>query len=208
MKTPEDTWHVSGVHKRALKLVNFFVQNVQKPYMFDLGTHSPLICDALRSTCHIGGLWAPLKNCFMVLRPCVKSLNKGLLLGFWGGLPRFLRLQKSWNLALEIFVLLGSFNKENKCHEVFYWIKYPIKYNSFVLQTVGKGPVQFNQTTIFHRQNGQRDLSSFSSFIDGYNDHFLLCVLVLQSLYLGDKVINLYCLHLTHTYMIHDLYQR
>ena len=72
MAPPEDTWHVSRVHKRVLKLVNFFVQNLQKPYMFDLGTHSPLICDALWSICHIGGLWAPLmlKNCFVVLHPC------------------------------------------------------------------------------------------------------------------------------------------
>ena len=70
MVPPEDMWHVSRVHKRVLKLVNFFVQNLQKPYMFDLGTHSPLICDALRSICHIGGLWAPLQNCFTVLRPC------------------------------------------------------------------------------------------------------------------------------------------
>ena len=46
------------------------VQNLQKPYMFDLGTHSPLICDALWSICHIGGFWAPLKNCFVVLHPC------------------------------------------------------------------------------------------------------------------------------------------
>ena len=70
MVPPEDTWHVSRVHKRVLKLVNFFVQNLQKPYMFDLGTHSPLICDALWSICHIGGLWAPLQNCFVVLHPC------------------------------------------------------------------------------------------------------------------------------------------
>ena len=48
-----------------------FVQNLQKPYMFDLGTHSPLICDALWSICHTGGLWAPLKNCFAVLHLCV-----------------------------------------------------------------------------------------------------------------------------------------
>ena len=70
MVPPEDTWHVSRVHKRVLKLVNFFVQNLQKPYMFDLVTHSPSICEALWSICHIGGLWAPLQNCFMVLRPC------------------------------------------------------------------------------------------------------------------------------------------
>ena len=63
--------HVSRVHKRVLKLVNFFVQNFQKPYMFDLVTHSPSICDALWSISHIGGLWAPLKNCFVVLHPCV-----------------------------------------------------------------------------------------------------------------------------------------
>ena len=55
MVPSEDTWHVSLVHKGALKLVNFFVQNLQKPYMFDLVTHSPLICDALWLICHIGG---------------------------------------------------------------------------------------------------------------------------------------------------------
>ena len=54
------TCHVSRGHKRVLKLVNFLVQNLQKPYMIDLGTHSPLICDAMWSICHIGGLWAPL----------------------------------------------------------------------------------------------------------------------------------------------------
>ena len=32
--------HVARVHKRVLKLVNFFVQNLQKPYMIDLVTHS------------------------------------------------------------------------------------------------------------------------------------------------------------------------
>ena len=43
----EDTWHMSCVRKRVLKLVNLFVENLQKPYMIDLGTHGPLICDAL-----------------------------------------------------------------------------------------------------------------------------------------------------------------
>ncbi len=47
MVTSEDTWHVSRVYKRVLKLVNFLVQNLQKPYMIDLGTHSPLIYDAM-----------------------------------------------------------------------------------------------------------------------------------------------------------------
>ena len=61
---------MSRVHKRVLKLVNLFVQNLQKPYMIDLGTHSPLICDAFWSICHTGGLWAPLQNCFAVLHPC------------------------------------------------------------------------------------------------------------------------------------------
>ena len=80
MVPPEDTWHVSRVHKRVLKLVNFFVQNLQKPYMFDLVTHSPLICDALGSICHIGCPWAPLSNCFMVLHPCVVERTPGLVL--------------------------------------------------------------------------------------------------------------------------------
>ena len=39
--------------------------------MFDLGTHRPFMYDALWSICSIGGLWAPLQNCFMVLDPCV-----------------------------------------------------------------------------------------------------------------------------------------
>ena len=69
MVPSENTWHVSRGQKRVVKLVIFFVQNLQKPYMFDLVTHSPLTCDALGSICHIGGLWAPLKNCFMVLHP-------------------------------------------------------------------------------------------------------------------------------------------
>ena len=45
LKVPsEDTLHVSRVHKRFLKLVSFFVQNLQKPYMINLVTHSNLIC--------------------------------------------------------------------------------------------------------------------------------------------------------------------
>ena len=47
---------VSRVHKPVLKLVNFLVQNLLKPYMFDLGTHSTWIYDALWSICSIGGL--------------------------------------------------------------------------------------------------------------------------------------------------------
>ena len=46
--------------------------------MFDLGTHSPLMGDALWSFCHIAGLWAPLQNCFTVLHPCVISWPKHL----------------------------------------------------------------------------------------------------------------------------------
>ena len=39
LKVPsEDTLHVSRVHKRFLKLVSFFVQNLQKPYMNDFVT--------------------------------------------------------------------------------------------------------------------------------------------------------------------------
>ena len=79
MVPPEDTLHVSRVHKCVLKLVNSLVQNLQKPYMFDLGRHCPLICDALWSICHKGGLWAPLKNCFVVLHPC--DLQQ--LIAFW-----------------------------------------------------------------------------------------------------------------------------
>ena len=48
MKPSEATWHVSRGHKRVLKLVNFFVQNLQTPHKIDLGTH-----DALWSICHI-----------------------------------------------------------------------------------------------------------------------------------------------------------
>ena len=42
MVPSEDPWHVSCVHKRVLKLVNFFVQNLQKPYMIDLVTYPKL----------------------------------------------------------------------------------------------------------------------------------------------------------------------
>ena len=69
----EPMWHVSRVQKCVLKFVNFKVQKVQKPHMIDLGTHSPWRYDALWSICSIGGLWAPLQNCFTVLDPCVKS---------------------------------------------------------------------------------------------------------------------------------------
>ena len=34
MVPSEATWHVSRVHKRVLKLVNFEVQKVQKPEFF------------------------------------------------------------------------------------------------------------------------------------------------------------------------------
>ena len=37
----EDTWHVSHVHKRVLKIVNFEVQKVQKPELFDLAATFP-----------------------------------------------------------------------------------------------------------------------------------------------------------------------
>ena len=37
----EYTWHVQRVHKRVLKLVNFEVQKVQKPDLFDLAATSP-----------------------------------------------------------------------------------------------------------------------------------------------------------------------
>ena len=70
MVSSEPTWHMSRAHKRVSKFVNFKVQKVQKPHMFDLGTHSPLLGDALWSFCHIAGLWAPLQNCFTVLHPC------------------------------------------------------------------------------------------------------------------------------------------
>ena len=62
MVPAEDTWHVSRGHKHVVKLVNLFVQNLQKPYMIDLLTHSPIICDALWSICHIWGLWTPFKT--------------------------------------------------------------------------------------------------------------------------------------------------
>ena len=61
MARSEDMWYVSRVHKRILKLVNFLVQNLQKPYMIDLVTHSPLICDAMWSICHIGVSGSPFK---------------------------------------------------------------------------------------------------------------------------------------------------
>ena len=52
--------HMAHVPKRVLKFLNFIVQNLQKPYMIDLLTHSNLISDALWSICHIGGLRPPL----------------------------------------------------------------------------------------------------------------------------------------------------
>ena len=73
MVPAEDTWHVSRGQKCVLKLVNFLIQNLQKPYMIDLVSHSPLICKPLRSICHIGGIWALLSNCFVVLDPCDKG---------------------------------------------------------------------------------------------------------------------------------------
>ena len=39
-RCPEYTWHMSRVHIRVLKLVNFEVQKVQKPDVCDLETHS------------------------------------------------------------------------------------------------------------------------------------------------------------------------
>ena len=76
------TWYLQNtrvtcprVQKRVQKIVNFLVQKLQKPHMFDLGTHRPFMYDALWSICSIGGLWAPLQNCFMVLDPCEKLNN-------------------------------------------------------------------------------------------------------------------------------------
>ena len=43
MVPSEYTWHVSPVHKHVLKLVNFEVQKVQKPHVFDLVTWVVLI---------------------------------------------------------------------------------------------------------------------------------------------------------------------
>ena len=50
--------HVASVTwlQTFLKVSQLFVQNLQKPFMIDLGTHSRLICDALRSICSIGDL--------------------------------------------------------------------------------------------------------------------------------------------------------
>ena len=41
MVSSEYTWHVSRVIKRVLKLVNFEVQKVQKPELFDLAATFP-----------------------------------------------------------------------------------------------------------------------------------------------------------------------
>ena len=56
MEASEHSGHVSCVQKCVLKLVNFFVQNLPKPHMIDLGTHSTLTGDDLWSFCHIAGL--------------------------------------------------------------------------------------------------------------------------------------------------------
>ena len=47
-RCPQNTrgmWHVARVHKRVLKLVNFEVQKVQKPELFDLVDTSPWLRD-------------------------------------------------------------------------------------------------------------------------------------------------------------------
>ena len=54
---------MSRGQKRVLKFVNFFVQNLQKPHMIDLVTHSMLICDALWSICHL----CPAGDNFLIL---------------------------------------------------------------------------------------------------------------------------------------------
>ena len=81
MVPSEDTWHVSRGHKRVVKLVNLFVQNLQKPYMIDLVTHSPLICDALWSICYYRGPLGPPLKLFSGSRPmcwaCTKEPFKG-----------------------------------------------------------------------------------------------------------------------------------
>ena len=83
------TWYLQNtrvtcprVQKRVQKIVNFLVQKLQKPHMFDLGTHRPFMYDALWSICSIGGLWAPLQNCFTVLDPCV-FIKKGRQFGLF-----------------------------------------------------------------------------------------------------------------------------
>ena len=46
-------WHVSRVHKRVLKLVNFEVQKVQKPEFFNFKLNWSLSRDDIGLTCHI-----------------------------------------------------------------------------------------------------------------------------------------------------------
>ena len=58
MVSSEPTWHVSRVQKRVSKFVNFKVQKVQKPELFDLTDNGFCSSDARGLICHIPHLCA------------------------------------------------------------------------------------------------------------------------------------------------------
>ena len=70
MVSSEYTWHVSRVQKRVSKFVNFKVQKVQKPELFDLTDNGSCFCDARGLICHIPHLCTIFLSNNVGLGPC------------------------------------------------------------------------------------------------------------------------------------------
>ena len=70
MVSSEPTWHVSRVQKRVSKFVNFKVQKVQKPELFDFTDTCPWLRDVMLSFCHTPHLWAIFLSNIMLLGTC------------------------------------------------------------------------------------------------------------------------------------------
>ena len=72
--------HVSRIQKRVSKLVNFEVQKVQKPELFDFTDTCPWSGHVMPSFCHTPHLWAIFLSNIMLLGPCVVLMaSSGLL---------------------------------------------------------------------------------------------------------------------------------
>ena len=70
--------HVSRVQKRVSKIVNFKVQKVQKPELFDFTDTCPWSGDVMPSFCHTPYLWAIFLTNIMLLGLSISfHLNSG-----------------------------------------------------------------------------------------------------------------------------------
>ena len=73
MVSSEPTWHVSRVQKRVSKFVNFKVQKVQKPELFDLTDNGFCSSDARGLYCHIQHLCTIFQSNNVGLGTCEKT---------------------------------------------------------------------------------------------------------------------------------------